>query len=271
MMKQTYIEMLPPAPAGRIRLSCRSQNDFEMTSIQPVFPLLLLILMTVALRRRVARKTMLATSMALALWTWPPFAWLFTRTVEGRYPLRTIPPPTDAGAIVVLAWNVYPPRPGAPEPVADSYTYERSKFAAWLFRNWRPLPVLVCGGKLTPGGESAAAAMRRILVNEGVPPAMIWTDDESASTYENALYGSRILRGHGVGSIVLVTHAFHMLRSERCFARQGIKVAPAPAGYETFHDAGFEEYLPNWRAVRVNELTLHELGGLLWYFVRRRI
>jgi uncharacterized SAM-binding protein YcdF (DUF218 family) len=243
-----------------------------MTYIQPFFPLLLLTLFAAALGRgNRSRRMVIASAAALFLWAWPPMAWVLTRAVESGYPLRTDFSNVDASAIVALADNVQPPGPGRPEAVADSYTYVRAKYAAWLYRNWRPLPILVCGGKLNGSPESAASLMRRILIGEGVPASMVWTEDDSKSTYENALLGSRILRSHGVTSIALVTHAFHMRRSERSFQRQGIRVFPAPAGYSTFQDVSYEQFVPNWRAVQANELTMHELGGLLWYHLRGRV
>jgi hypothetical protein len=62
-----------------------------------------------------------------------------------------------------------------------------------------------------------------------------------------------------------------MRRAERCFVRQGMRVHPASAGCTTFNDISYEQLLPGWRAIRTNELTVHELGGMLWYYLRGRI
>ena len=101
---------------------------------------------------------------------------------------------------------------------------------------------------------------------------MIWRENQSHSTYENAAYTAAILRARGIQRIALVTEAYHMPRAEACFRRQGLAVVPAPCCYRTsqFHGR-MAEFLPQPKAVSHNEDNAHEWLGLLWYFVSRRI
>ena len=57
---------------------------------------------------------------------------------------------------------------------------------------------------------------------------MIWTEERSRSTHENAVFGAEILRQHEIGRIALVIEARSMLRAESCFRKQGITVVAAP-------------------------------------------
>jgi uncharacterized SAM-binding protein YcdF (DUF218 family) len=41
-------------------------------------------------------------------------------------------------------------------------------------------------------------------IYSGVPAGMIWTEDRSKSTYENALFSAEILRAKGITRIALV-------------------------------------------------------------------
>jgi uncharacterized SAM-binding protein YcdF (DUF218 family) len=66
------------------------------------------------------------------------------------------------------------------------------------------------------------------LEQEGVPPSKIWTEEQSRSTYENALYSAKLLHGSGIHRIALVMEADSMLRAELCFRKQGLEVTPAP-------------------------------------------
>lgn len=116
-------------------------------------------------------------------------------------------------------------------------------------------------------GEPFSATMRRLLERAGVPDSMVWTEDRSRSTHENAAYGAQILRERGIGQIILVAEAQDMLRAERCFRKEGLIVAPAPFAFRRFGSAS-EELIPSWKAVDRNERTLHETLGLGWYWLR---
>jgi uncharacterized SAM-binding protein YcdF (DUF218 family) len=148
-----------------------------------------------------------------------------------------------------------------PFPLPDKETYSRTRFAAWLHGNWKALPVLACAGR--DGGPT----MREILVASGVPNALVWTEQRSRSTYENALYGAEILRQHGIRRIVLVVEARSMFRAAACFRKQGLAVVPAPSDFREFEPLS-DEVLPSWKAIQGNEITAHEALGFLWYRIR---
>jgi uncharacterized SAM-binding protein YcdF (DUF218 family) len=98
-----------------------------------------------------------------------------------------------------------------------------------------------------------------------VPASAIWTESQSRTTHENAVYAARVLRSKGVRTIVLVTDAYHMLRSEKCFRKEGLVVIPAACGYRTAGRFKPEELMPGWEPISWNEDFLHEVLGLAWY------
>ena len=169
---------------------------------------------------------------------------------------------------MVLSSSVSLPQVERPYPLAGQETFERCEFAAWLYRQWQPLPVLACGG--SEGGHQPAysVTMRQLLEQSGVPETMIWTDERSRNTHENAVYGAEILRKRGIGRIALVVDAQSMPRAAACFRKQGIEVVPAPCEFHVFGRPLSEEIIPNWSAIRRNERTLHEAVGLSWYWLR---
>ena len=161
-----------------------------------------------------------------------------------------------------------PPRPTLPDALPGPATYLRCRRAAWLFMNWNDLPILVCGGHLLEEGQpSAASLMRQLLLREGIPEDRIWVEERSRSTYENALYASAFLRSKGIRRIALVTEAYHMLRAERSFRKQGLEVVPAPVG---FRGPVFDlrSLLPSPVPIQRNAASLHEWLGLAWYRLR---
>ena len=63
--------------------------------------------------------------------------------------------------------------------------------------------------------QSEAEVMRRLLVEWGVPGAVIEIEGGSINTHENALFSHRLLAGRGIGRIILVTSAMHSEENTR--------------------------------------------------------
>lgn len=196
--------------------------------------------------------------------TWPPFDWLLSRPLEVWYPPRVPNPAPSVQAIVVLSSTVAPPVRERPYPLADYETYQRCQFAAWLYTHWQAAPVLASGGGSRR--QAFSITMRQLLEQDGVPDAMIWTEELSRNTHENAVNSAQVLRLHDVRKIALVVDASSMPRAAACFRKAGIEVIPAPSEFCELEAPG-DELLPNWKALRQNEITLHETAALGWYWL----
>jgi uncharacterized SAM-binding protein YcdF (DUF218 family) len=207
----------------------------------------------------------IAALVGLFFWSWPPATALFSGSLERRYSFD--PPIGDAGAIVVLGASVYPPDASQPEQLPRFGTFVRCRHAAWLYRNWKPLPVVVSGG-VDRGKVAMADVMRQTLVEAGVPAQMIWTEGASRSTYENALFAARMFRSRGIHRIVLVTEAYHMTRAVLCFRKQGLDVIPSACAARYLQFEGlWTQFLPSAQMIQYNEESLHEWLALAWYRV----
>lgn len=112
--------------------------------------------------------------------------------------------------------------------------------------------------------------MRTVLGQMGVPQNMIWTEEQSRSTYESARDSAEILKSKGITKIALVTEAYHMTRSELTFRKQGLDVVPAACCFHVDPD-DFPGFGPSSEAIEWNQTTLHEVFGLAWYWMRGRI
>jgi uncharacterized SAM-binding protein YcdF (DUF218 family) len=203
---------------------------------------------------------------SLLVVSWPPIDWLLSRPLELSYPVRPFAATMPPQAIVALASSVDPPYFARPFALLGPDTYERCEYAVWLYRNYR-LPILVSGGRVARSQLTHAGVMRDYLLRSGVPASMIWTEDRSVNTHENAMFATEILRTRGVSRVALVVEAMSMPRAEKCFRKLGIDVVPAVSGYRVWGPLQ-RELLPSWRAVRRNEVMLHETLGLLWYRLR---
>src|SRR5688572_12031838 len=248
----------------------KSHRLLSLTYLQPVVPvLLLLIILGFSRSSKRWRRIGMAACLGLFLWSWPPAAWLMSGTLEWRYPLALYPA-GDAEAIVVLSSAGLPANSSQPEPGVAFDTYLRCRHAAWLYRKWRSVPVIATGGRTNAGIISVL--MKRELESEGVPSTMISTEEESRSTYENAALTADLLRQRGISRIALVTEAYHMLRSERSFRKQGLTVIPAPCNRRTLElQRSLAGFLPSAKAIRTNDDALHEWIGLIWYKLSGKI
>jgi len=232
----------------------------------PVFFVLLIVAVAGALLRR--RLVLLLALGAIYVWGWSPFATFFVWTLER--PFAAVPAlPADAQAIVVLSGSFYPPSRTQPEILPGPGTYLRCEHAAWIYRHWKAVPVLATGGPVRGHGQlfDGTIAMAKTLEDAGVPAAMIWRENQSLTTYDNAVYSARLLRARAIGRVALVTEAFHMARAVRAFRRQGLEVAPAPCAFraERFEGSWREWLIATPGTMVANEEALHEWVGLAWY------
>jgi uncharacterized SAM-binding protein YcdF (DUF218 family) len=248
-----------------------------MTYIQPVLPfvIVLLALSIVFFNRkpRIARIVVATTTLLLFLWAWPPTTWYTTLILERSFRHAQLAK-SDAGAIVVLSAGLRVPNGTRQEALLDFTCYERTKHAAWLYRNGFEMPVLASGGGLGPPSRRVVVSyiMRDLLLANGVPPEMVWVETESLSTYLNAVHSARILKRKGVHKVILVTDGIHLPRAVRCFQKQGLEVVPAPSSLRSLpRPRRWSDYVPSFQAIQVNEDVLHEIIGLIWYRVSGKI
>src|ERR1019366_4908675 len=238
-----------------------------MRYLQPGLTLVLVLLAAGFLARKrgaqkLAGRLFGAAAVFLLLWSWMPAAALGAWTLERRYPQERLPG-RQAQAIVVLASSFYAPNPPRPRSVPGWGTYLRCRHAAWLYREGWRMPVVASGGG--QGDRVMAKIMRDALVAEGVPRESIWLEGDSSSTQENAAFSAKLLLPRGIRRIVLVTVAYHMLRAVRDFRKVGFEVAPAPCAYRSAEfDGSWEQWIPNARAIVINENTMHEWLAMPW-------
>jgi uncharacterized SAM-binding protein YcdF (DUF218 family) len=209
------------------------------------------------------RKWALCALFSLVVLSTPALDLVIALPLTIAYPVRPFQPPPGLQAIVVLGSDVLPPEDERPYSLPDTDTFRRCEHAAWIYRQWGPLPVLACEG----ARSERARVMRELLRRGGVPEDKVWLEERSRSTHENALYGAAILRQSGIRRIALVVDAQSMPRASACFRQEGVEVTPAPTEFRTFGPWN-EELIPSWKAIRRNEITLHELIGLGWYRLR---
>ena len=252
---------------------------FFVSLLEP-FPLLLL-LMGLAIaslwgkRRKSRRRLLLLTVLFLLLVTFsiPAVSYLALGSLEWQYPpLKQRPDSTKA--IVVLSAAIYPPDDVRPRTVLSESTLYRCLHAVELYRQGKPCPVVLSGGKVDPAreGPTLAAAMRDFMLQQGIAEEDLLLEDRSRTTYENAVESAKLLEERAIGEIVLVTDAASLYRARRCFLRQGLKVTAAGCHYRATKLEGFfSDFWPHPGAAEKTQQACHEWIGIVWYWLHGRI
>jgi uncharacterized SAM-binding protein YcdF (DUF218 family) len=147
----------------------------------------------------------------------------------------------------------------------SAMTLQRLRYAAALQRQ-TGLPLLVSGGRVFGEPQSEAELMAGVLVQELAVPVR-WVEAASRTTAENASQTAALLQPAGISRILLVTHAWHMPRSEYVFTGAGLQVLAAPTA---FPDADVPpgtvlEWVPRAASLLASQTALHEILGLWQY------
>lgn len=105
----------------------------------------------------------------------------------------------------------------------------------WEWWQQHPEAMVVVTGGQGPGESiPEAVAMKRYLVEKGIPAEQIIAEDKSTSTEENFLFAKQLLKEHGIEPkepVVFVTNAFHCYRAGKYAKLAGFTDVDAqPAG-----------------------------------------
>ena len=192
-------------------------------------------------------------------------------SLEWSYP----PPPQrprDAQAIVILAGYVFPANRVRRHPELGEDTLYRCLEGAELYQQGQPCPVLVSGGTVEDATPPCAPLMRDFLVKLGVPATDILVEDQSRSTWENAVESYKLLKPRGISKVLLVTDAAHLFRAERCCRNQGMDVVPWGCHYRAkVFPLELSHLLPSPTGGTGLDEATHEWLGLAWYWLHGRI
>lgn len=138
---------------------------------------------------------------------------------------------------------------GSPSPALR----RRVEHAVGLLRAHADACLLFTGG-LGRYPPSEAEVMARIAEQHGIAREQMLLEERAANTGESARFCAALLAGRVVGSMVLVTDAYHQRRARLAFRRAGLSVAgSSPSVPPT---------ASRWARTR---RVLREWLGLVWY------
>ena len=118
--------------------------------------------------------------------------------------------------------------------------------------------------------SSEADLLKRFLIMTGMSEKDILIEEKSVNTRENAVFTKEFLEKNGIATdqeFVLITSAFHMPRSKKCFDKVGLKTIPFPVDYYS-HDVKYDLpsiLYPGPGAISNWQLLVKEWIGLVVY------
>lgn len=238
------------------------------TLILPPGILVLLGLLGLILARRLIGKLLLVATLAgLYLLSTPFFSDQLMASLETIAALTEDQiDSSNAEAIVVLGAGRHEAAPEyGDQDTVDRLFLERLRYAAWLSRK-SGLPLIPSGGSPRSTGPSEAAIAQAVLERE-FGARVLTVEEQSRTTREQALALKPLLNRQGIHKIMLVTHAWHMLRALDVFEAAGISVQPAPTGFVhgPTRRAAYYSWLPSANAFMNSYFALHEQLGRSWY------
>lgn len=230
-----------------------------------VLLLLSLVGALLALRwRRIGVAIVILSSMALYGFATPFVAsWLLHEIELGISDSADL---STAQAIIVLGAGVRLGDGASAPDTLGPLSLERLVYVAEAYRRLH-LPVAVSGGRIFPARTEEAALMRAALERDFDVP-VTWSDDQSRTTYENALYTARLLSPDHIASVVIVTHAWHLPRALWAFERAGLHALAWPVPRDFVRLQRIDDVLPNIAALHDSARALHEMIGRLYYRLR---
>jgi uncharacterized SAM-binding protein YcdF (DUF218 family) len=170
-----------------------------------------------------------------------------------------------AQAIVILGSDLRANDTATPESLGPQ-TLERLFFAADAYRQLR-LPIAVSGGPISNSGTPIAEMMRSALERYFAIP-VTWTESESRTTYENAVFTTRLLQKINVRTVIVVTQARDEPRAIWSFERAGLVALPWTSPRAKLKIRRISDFLPNISSLEESYYTFHELIGAIYYRLR---
>ncbi len=161
---------------------------------------------------------------------------------------------SDGDILIALTADVQP------DGLLGFTSYWRAVYTVRAWRSGHFKKIVVSGGYMGMN-RSLASVFAEYLIRSGVPADVIVLEERSASTHENAIFTTQLLR-NVPGKKVLLTSDLHILRATKAFLHEGLDVTP-----RTFPDVSKAASNPLNRFNLMIALAIETLK-LGYYYIR---
>ncbi len=120
--------------------------------------------------------------------------------------------------------------------------------------------------------ERMTELMKELALDMGTAEEAILLEPHSGNTREHPTELLELPEVSSDSNLAVVTSAWHLLRTEREFARYFADLTLVPAEFIS-HDRpeGIKAWLPQVSGLRTSTRSFHEMIGIIWYHLRYRL
>jgi uncharacterized SAM-binding protein YcdF (DUF218 family) len=197
-------------------------------------------------------------------------AWLLD-----RYAKNWQPPPVVISTGIAYSCGIVPGGFASPDANEHGYfnsTADRFIQAVKLYKLEKIKHILISGGngKADKKNFREGAWVKGELTAMGIPDSVIFIEDRSNNTSDNAVYAKQILDSLQLRPpYLLITSAHHVPRASLLFKNAGIPTVPFPCNYIAGRgDFSFPSLLPQPAVLLSWNIYLKETAGYFWYHLR---
>ena len=217
-------------------------------------------------RRRLAITVLGLSIFQTLVLSFPPVSGMLIGLLESKARSLTAGSPSCCyEAIVVLGGGIAPASP--PHTIEPELTEGSDRIwqAARLYRAGAAPKIIVSGGSFVEqqGGPATteAEAMRRFLLDLGVPNDAIVSEGKALNTIENIANVRDIVKG---GRVAIITSAYHVPRAAKLASKGGLDFAMFGVDWSPPDAATpwWDSWLPSVAALNFSNRALRELVAL---------
>lgn len=185
--------------------------------------------------------------------------------LERRFPVLDVANCPRADAVVIVSGNILNGvnQAGVQWGPAANRFHDGVKL---MLANTAPMLVLAGAPSQHYGSLSQGEILRDAAIACGVRREQVLITGLVTRTEDEARAVGALCGGRGIGSIILVTSAWHMPRAMRLFRQTGLTPVAFPTDQRVHAHARLTlaRFLPKARALANSDAAVHEYWGLLW-------
>ncbi|MEP6926059.1 MAG: YdcF family protein [Ginsengibacter sp.] len=203
---------------------------------------------------------------------------VFTNTwILDWYAKKWQPSPPFINTRIAYSCGIVPGGFASPDADENGYfnaTADRFIQAVKLYKLGEIKHILISGGngKIDKKNFREGAWVKGELLAMGIPDSIIFVEDRSNNTSDNAAYAKQILDSLQLKPpYLLITSALHVPRASLLFKNAGLPVVAFPCNYTAGRgDFTFSSLLPEPGVLSGWNVYLKEAAAYLWYCFSRK-
>ncbi len=182
------------------------------------------------------------------------------------------PAPRNVSDVAAYSCGIVPGGFGSTDPQENGYfnmSADRFIQAAKLFKAGKINRILINGGngKKHKANFREGVWAKKEFIAMGIPDSVIYVEDRSNNTLDNAMHAKHILDSLALQPpYLLITSAYHIPRASVVFKNAGVATEPFPCNYmngRSINNIG--SFIPHLSVLYDWELYLKEGAGYLYY------